>query len=56
MLTNLIVVRSFGPHAIGDLLTDAALIGDVLASEHAGYVVQMMPPKGPAPATPQPEA
>ena len=55
MQTTLVVVRAFGPHAIGDLIAAASDVTQTLASEHAGYVVQMVPPSTPAPANPQPE-
>ena len=53
MQTTLVVVRAFGSHAIGDLITSATETAQILASEHVNYVVQMVPPA--APFT-QPEA
>ncbi len=41
----LVVVRSFGPYRIGDVVRDAAEVERVLASEHAGHVVRMQPPE-----------
>lgn len=41
----LVVVRSFGPYRVGDVVRDAAEIERVLASEHATHVVRMTPPK-----------
>ena len=55
MQTTLVVVRAFGDHAIGDLITDSTQVTGTLASEHGSYVVQMIPPS-PAPvAAPQAE-
>ena len=39
METILVVVRPFGPHAIGDRITDAEAIKSTLASDHAHCVV-----------------
>ena len=39
----LVVVRSFGPYRVGDLVRDAAEVDRVLASEHAGHVVRIEP-------------
>ena len=39
----LVVVRSFGPYRIGDVVRDEAEIERLLASEHAGHVVRMQP-------------
>jgi len=39
----LVVVRSFGPYRVGDLVRDAAEVERVLASEHAGHVVRIEP-------------
>jgi hypothetical protein len=41
---HLVVVRSFGDLARGDLVADAARITDILNSEHAGCVVRVTPP------------
>lgn len=56
MQTTLVVVRAFGGHAIGDLITATSEVTDALASEHASYVVQMVPPSPAPAANPQPEA
>lgn len=48
---TLVVVRSFGPHAIGDHITAPEVVSATLASDHAHAVVAV-----PAPATtPDPE-
>ncbi len=39
----LVVVRSFGPYRIGDVVRDEAEVERVLASEHAGHVVRIKP-------------
>ena len=39
----LVVVRSFGPYRIGDVVRDEAEAERVLASEHAGHVVRIQP-------------
>jgi len=39
----LVVVRSFGPYRVGDLVRDAAEVERVLTSEHAGHVVRIEP-------------
>lgn len=41
MKSALIVVRPFGAHAIGDVITDAGKAGELLASEHAHDVVRV---------------
>jgi hypothetical protein len=41
MNINLVVVRPFGPHARGAVITDAATIASILASEHATYIVRV---------------
>ena len=48
MNTILVVVRPFGPHAKGDVITDAAAMAATLASENAACVVRVI-------ATPAPE-
>ena len=42
----LVVVRAFGPHAVGDVVRDGAEIDAILASEHAGYAVRVRPQEG----------
>jgi hypothetical protein len=37
---KLVVVHRFGTHVVGDVITSAAEISQVLASEHAEYVVR----------------
>jgi len=44
-MEHLIVVRPFGPHGLGDVITDAAEIERILAGEHAGSVVRIHPPQ-----------
>ena len=39
----LVVVRSFGPYRIGDVVRDEMEVERVLASEHAGHVVRIQP-------------
>ncbi|MCA7118184.1 MAG: hypothetical protein LGL72_01935 [Acidibrevibacterium sp.] len=41
MTTNLVVVRPFGSYAKGALITDAATIASILASENANAVVRV---------------
>lgn len=41
----LIVVRSFGPYRVGDLVREAAEVERLLASEHSGHVVRINPPE-----------
>ena len=55
MQNTLVVVRAFGSHAIGDLIVVPATVVEILASEHAGYVVQTVLPATPEPAHSQPE-
>ena len=45
---TLVVVRAFGPHAIGDRITTAEEINATLGSEHAGHVVRLTIPSSPA--------
>jgi len=40
-MQHLIVVRPFGPWRIGDVVSDEAGIGAVLASEQADHVVRI---------------
>ncbi|WP_158746075.1 hypothetical protein [Acidisphaera sp. L21] len=40
----LVVVRAFGPHAIGDRITTPSDVTAMLASEHAGCVVAIPQP------------
>ncbi len=44
-MIHLVVVRSFGPYRIGDVVRDADEIERLLASEHAVHVVRMQPPE-----------
>lgn len=48
----LVVVRSFGPYRIGDVVRDADEVERVLASEHASHVVRMQPAESAAPQQP----
>lgn len=41
MRTALVVVRPFGSHAIGDVITDEAEADRVLTGEHADSVVRV---------------
>lgn len=41
MNSALIVVRPFGAHAVGDVITDAARATELLAGEHAHDVVRV---------------
>lgn len=41
MNSALIVVRPFGVHAVGDVITDAARATELLAGEHAHDVVRV---------------
>ena len=49
MDTTLVVVRPFGPHAIGDRITVPEDVAAMLASPHADHVVAVRAP------TPDPE-
>ena len=44
MVIHLIVVRSFGDLARGDVVADAARIAEILSSEHARCVVRVVTP------------
>ena len=44
MNTHLVVVRSFGGLARGDVVTDAVQIAEILSSEHARSVVRVVTP------------
>ncbi len=46
MNQHLVVVRPFGDHQKGDLITDPADIASVLASSHADHVVCIPALKG----------
>ncbi len=41
MQPTLVVVRPFGPHAIGDVITAAADVAKILASDHRDHVVRV---------------
>ena len=45
---TLVVVRAFGPYAIGDRVTRAEEVNATLGSEHAGHVVRLNTPSNPA--------
>ena len=49
MNTVLVVVRPFGPHAKGDVITDAATIAAVQAGQNAHCVVRVFSNAAPAP-------
>jgi hypothetical protein len=42
---HLVVVRPFGGHTRGDIITDAVRITQILNSEHARSVVRVAPTK-----------
>lgn len=44
MQTTLVVVRPFGPHAVGDVITTPDTVTQILASDHAKCVVKMVNP------------
>ncbi len=44
---TLVVVRPFGPHAVGDRITDPDAITAALASDHADSVVAVQAPAEP---------
>lgn len=44
MNITLVVVRPFGAHAKGDVVTDAAAIAQILAGEQAHCVVRVTAP------------
>lgn len=46
MAFELVVVRSFGPYAVGDRVTDATAIAGILASEHAANIVRVTASNG----------
>ena len=43
MQPTLVVVRPFGPHAIGDVIVAPDLVTQILASDHAEHVVKVTP-------------
>jgi hypothetical protein len=43
MQPNLVVVRAFGPYAIGDVIVAPNLVAQILASDHAAHVVKVTP-------------
>ena len=49
MNTILVVVRPFGAHRKGDVITDAATIAAVQASENASHVVRVISTLAPQP-------
>jgi hypothetical protein len=54
MQTTLVVVRPFGSHAVGDFITAADTITQILASDHAKCVVKMAPPAAAPASTAEP--
>lgn len=45
MQPTLVVVRPFGPHAVGDVITAPDAIAQILAADHAFHVVKVAPRK-----------
>jgi hypothetical protein len=43
MQPTLVVVRAFGPHNIGDVITATDIVAQILASDHAEHVVKVAP-------------
>ena len=43
MSVHLVVVRAFGPHARGDVISAPGAVAEILAGEHAGCVVRVRP-------------
>jgi hypothetical protein len=43
MQPTLVVVRDFGPHAIGDVIVAPDIVAQILASDHAEHVVKVTP-------------
>lgn len=43
MQPTLVVIRPFGGHAIGDIVTAADAVTQILASDHADQVVKVIP-------------
>jgi hypothetical protein len=43
MQPTLVVVRAFGPYAIGDVIVAPDIVAQVLASDHAAHVVKVKP-------------
>lgn len=43
MHPTLVVVRAFGPYAIGDIITAPNTVATILASDHASHVVKTTP-------------
>lgn len=41
MEMKLLVVRAFGPHTKGDILSDSGDIAKIIAGQHAGDVVRV---------------
>ncbi len=56
MNIHLVVVRSFGPHAKGDRITDPTDIAAILAGENADKVVRLAMPDFSTTPVPAPEA
>ncbi len=52
---TLVVVRPFGPHAIGDRITAPEVVAATLASDHANAVVPIVTPVNTPTPTPNPE-
>lgn len=40
---HLVVVRSFGPYRVGEIITDQSEMKKVVASEHGEHVVRISP-------------
>lgn len=43
MQPTLVVICAFGDHAIGDIVTAADVVTQILASDHADHVVKVTP-------------
>ena len=43
MQPTLVVVRAFGPYAIGDVIVAPDVVAQILASDHAEQVVKVKP-------------
>jgi len=43
MPLTLVVVRAFGPYAIGDVIVASDIVAQILASDHAEHVVKVTP-------------
>jgi hypothetical protein len=46
MLFHLVVLKPFEGYSRGDLITDAAVVENILAGPQASFVVRIMPKEG----------